>query len=471
MVYYGKLKKMWDELAVYKPITTCSCGELAQQLEEDRNEEKTNTFLNGLDTTRFGTVRSTITSIEPLPKLTQVYQRIVREERQQTIARNRETPTEVVGFSANPGNRFASKETVCGHCGKTGHTKLDCYQLIGYPEYWGERGRDFSERGRGGRGHGRFGRGGGAAGRSGGRGTYGRAHMAQMPHVSANSAKKESSYDRHSLPQLNDDQWTALLSFLSSQKSENAESSEKLNGKKKYAEFIIDTGASHHMTWNLSYLSNITDIAPCDIGLPDGKSALAIKQGDLCLGGDLWLKGVLYSKDLTCSLISVAKLLKAVKGSITFTDELCILQDRTTKTLIGAGEECGGVYVFRGVIGTRIHKAMSSRSHNLWHRRLGHPSSRVLSYLSSTVEVGKLVESDLSCDICLRAKQTRDSFHESSNKADGVFDLIHCDIWGAYRTLSSNGSAYFLTIVDDYSRAVWIYLLKDRRRVKLLEHS
>ena len=103
------------------------------------------------------------------------------------------------------------------------------------------------------------------------------------------------------------------------------------------------------MTWNLSYLSNVTDIAPCDIGLPDGKSALAIKQGDLCLGGDLWLKGVLYSKDLTCSLISVAKLLKVVKGSITFTDELCILQDRTTKTLIGAGEECGGVYVFRDV--------------------------------------------------------------------------------------------------------------------------
>ncbi|XP_048615966.1 uncharacterized protein LOC125588581 [Brassica napus] len=29
LVYYGKLKKMWDELAVYKPIRTCSCGELA----------------------------------------------------------------------------------------------------------------------------------------------------------------------------------------------------------------------------------------------------------------------------------------------------------------------------------------------------------------------------------------------------------------------------------------------------------
>ena len=63
--------------------------------------------------------------------------------------------------------------------------------------------------------------------------------MAQMPHVSENSAKKESSYDRHSLPQLNDDQWTALLSFLSSQKSENAESSEKLNGKKNMQSLLV----------------------------------------------------------------------------------------------------------------------------------------------------------------------------------------------------------------------------------------
>ncbi|ESQ31022.1 hypothetical protein EUTSA_v10012212mg, partial [Eutrema salsugineum] len=45
MVYFGKLKKMWDELAIYKPIRTCSCGELKTQLEEDREEERTNTFL------------------------------------------------------------------------------------------------------------------------------------------------------------------------------------------------------------------------------------------------------------------------------------------------------------------------------------------------------------------------------------------------------------------------------------------
>lgn len=109
-------------------------------MEEDRDEERTNTFLNGLDTTRFGTVRSTITSIEPLPKLSQVYQRIVREERQQRVVRNRDSRPEVMGFAAHVGNRTRSsfqqreKDVTCTHCGKYGHSQVDCFQLRGYPE-------------------------------------------------------------------------------------------------------------------------------------------------------------------------------------------------------------------------------------------------------------------------------------------------------------------------------------------------
>jgi len=32
------------------------------------------------------------------------------------------------------------------------------------------------------------------------------------------------------------------------------------------------------------------------------------------------------------------------------------------------------------------------------------------------------------CDVCFRAKQTRVSFSESSNKVDDFFSLIHCDV-------------------------------------------
>ena len=63
------------------------------------------------------------------------------------------------------------------------------------------------------------------------------------------------------------------------------------------------------------------------------------------------------------------------------------------------------------------------------------------------------------CEICTRAKQTRCSFPTSSNKTMALFEMVHCDLWGPYRTTSRCGARYFLTIIDDFSRSVWIYLL------------
>ncbi|GKD33846.1 ribonuclease H-like domain-containing protein [Tanacetum coccineum] len=41
----------------------------------------------------------------------------------------------------------------------------------------------------------------------------------------------------------------------------------------------------------------------------------------------------------------------------------------------------------------------------------------------------------------------------------GIGDLVHLDFWGPYKVTSSEGFRYFLTVVDDYTRAVWVYLV------------
>ena len=69
-----------------------------------------------------------------------------------------------------------------------------------------------------------------------------------------------------------------------------------------------------------------------------------------------------------------------------------------------------------------------------------------------------------SCDICIRAKQSRDSFPLSINKTREVFELVHCDLWGPYWTPALCGSRYFLTILDDFSQTLWIYLLPDKTK-------
>jgi len=51
------------------------------------------------------------------------------------------------------------------------------------------------------------------------------------------------------------------------------------------------------------------------------------------------------------------------------------------------------------------------------------------------------------------------------------FDLIHVDVWGPYSIPSTHGHKYFLTIVYDYSRYTWIFLLKQKSEVvKILKN-
>ena len=43
-----------------------------------------------------------------------------------------------------------------------------------------------------------------------------------------------------------------------------------------------------------------------------------------------------------------------------------------------------------------------------------------------------------------------------------MFDLVHCDLWGPFSVPTIEGYKYFLTIVDDYFRCTWVYLLKSK---------
>lgn len=136
------------------------------------------------------------------------------------------------------------------------------------------------------------------------------------------------------------------------------------------------------------------------------------------------------------------------------------------RNLIGAGEQCNGVYLFRPVRSIQANNSTVADSALVWHRRLGHPSMKVVRSLpgvASSSGLNKFCDED--CQVCFLAKQPRHSFPLSTNKASDLFDLIHCDIWGSYRVASSCGAHYFLTIVDDCSRATWVYLMVGKYEV------
>ena len=433
--YYGKLCSLWEELDVYRPLPMCTCG-AAKEIRKERDDDKVHQFIMGLDDSRFGSLCTSLIGLDPLPSIGEVYSKVVQEEQRLTSSRNCELQQDAVGFVArhaengshsdnqNPDSSIL-RNRLCSHCGRRGHDKKDCWQIVGFPEWWTER-ADRTDRGGSGRGRGRGGRNSNSGGR--GRGQVTAAHA--------------TSSNFSAFPEFTQDQWKVLTQLI-----QEKSGSDKLSGKEKYGNVILDTGASHHMTGNFSLLQNIVSIPPCSVGFADGSRTFAMSMGVLPLSGRVSLTNVLYVPSLNCTLISVAKIVKQTNCFATFTDTICVLQDRFSRTLIGTGEERDGVYYLTDVATAKIHTVDTSSDQSLWHQRLGHPSFSVLSSLPMSLSTNK---SSHSCDVCYRAKQTREVFPESINKSDDCFSLIHVDVWGPYRIPSSCGAVYFLTIVDDF---------------------
>jgi len=238
---------------------------------------------------------------------------------------------------------------------------------------------------------------------------------------------------------------------------------ESLSGISLLPHWIIDTGASNHMTGNINLLSNVKQTDPCNIGLPDGNRVISVKSGTIHLSDRLTLMNVLFVPSLRYNLISVSQLTDDLNCEARFTNKTCVLQD--LQTTIGVGKHREGLYYLRQDGAQKAFNTVKEHSFDLWHKRLGHPSSRVLSLVPLAGSIKNSCLDNKCCEICLRAKQSRASFPISLNHASGIFDMVHCDLWGPYKTPSLNGSTSFLTIVDDYSRGVWVYLLRSKRDV------
>ncbi|XP_010495818.1 PREDICTED: uncharacterized protein LOC104772963 [Camelina sativa] len=375
--YFGQLKVMWDDLDDFEPFIDCCCNSPScpQRLKQQarRDLERIHQFLMGLDASRFGTTRTNILSRlnrDTNMTLDHVYSEVIAEEHHLIVARSKEERIDAVSFAVKAGVNAISSATrlpqgPCTHCGRTSHTVDTCFELHGLPEWWIEKHGDTREGSRSDSTRGR------------GRGSYrgrGRGRSSSTSYR-ANNAQAFSEADLPNLPGVSKATWSAIVNLL---KPDQTSGSDKLSGKHSCVKFLLDFGASHHMTGDDDLLVDTHDIPRSIVVLPNGKHTYATKEGTMILGDHVTLNRVLYVPDLSCTLISLARLCRELSCYTLFTDTLCVIQDRTSKMLIGAGEERDGVYHFLGAVSARINNVKKS-SRTLWDERLGHPSTKILS--------------------------------------------------------------------------------------------
>ncbi|TXG53987.1 hypothetical protein EZV62_019243 [Acer yangbiense] len=98
---------------------------------------------------------------------------------------------------------------------------------------------------------------------------------------------------------------------------------------------------------------------------------------------------------------------------------------------------------------------------SIWHKRLGHMSEKGLGELSKqNLLDGDQVNKIEFCENYILGKQHRLSFSTAQHTSKQTLEYIHSDLWGPAKVPTHRGNHYFLSLIDDFSRKVWIYLLK-----------
>ena len=240
--------------------------------------------------------------------------------------------------------------------------------------------------------------------------------------------------------------------------------------------WIMDSGASMHLTYRKDWIDDFKEISPVKIYLGDdsvrearGNGIVHLELVDGTRTGHL--TDVLYVPGLTKNLFSISKATEQGLEAV-FSKTSCLLT--TDKGVVKAqGVRTGNLYHLK----CKVARARSSglltqheKKFEVWHRRLGHLNAEHLQLLHREKLVNGL---DLGssgslhfCKGCVLGKQQRLAFpSDGARRATVTLELVHADVWGPTRTTSVGGARYFVSFIDDYSRKVFVYFMRQKSEV------
>ncbi|KAE8721931.1 pentatricopeptide repeat-containing protein [Hibiscus syriacus] len=194
----------------------------------------------------------------------------------------------------------------CEHCKKPGHMIDQCWKLHGKPADW----------------------------------QHTRSRFQKEPHI-ASQDDSSSSFSKKQIEELQQ-----ILSSMTAKPTNVTYIT--TDGNNPYAssvQWIIDSGASDHMTGNINILEEYSESSlPASIKIADGSLTTVKGSGSVTLNKNLLLHNVLYVPRLACNLLSVSKLIKDFGCNVVFGTGGCIFQTQGSKRVIGSARLGKGLY-------------------------------------------------------------------------------------------------------------------------------
>ncbi|KAE8691239.1 hypothetical protein F3Y22_tig00110890pilonHSYRG00161 [Hibiscus syriacus] len=236
--------------------------------------------------------------------------------------------------------------------------------------------------------------------------------------------------------------------------------------------WILDSGCSYHITPNREWFSTYRPVNSGSVYLGDDRCCNIVGIDDVRIkmhdGSVRTLSGIRHIPDLKKNLISLGTLHN--NGFIPKADE-----DRETirivkgaLTVMKGKMTAGNIYRLLGsTVASGVHSVESyDNTTKLWHMRLAHLSERGMAELHKRNLLHGVKSCKLDfCKYCVLGKQTKVRFKTAKHTTQGILDYVHSDVWGPSTTSSLGGSRYYVTFIDDFSRKVWVYFLKQKSEV------
>ena len=264
-------------------------------------------FLSGLDS-EFNQVYGETLRKDPKLDLENTYTYVRREYQQrqtmgsyhpiyENLALLTNTPQQGSSYElASKRNTQLSRKVnnlVYAHYAEKGHSQQWCYEIIGYPEWW-----DFSK-------------------------------------------KPQKKISTRAMTTSTEDQQQPITNFAHLGRVGKVY---VFPTHYKDKTWIVDTGASEHMTIDVRQLQSILPSSQSVISTGNGSTSPVTREGYVILSNTLTLNTILVVPSLEYNLLSVSQITSTLHCTITFWPSFCVFQNILTQRILGYGVRRGKLY-------------------------------------------------------------------------------------------------------------------------------
>jgi len=239
--------------------------------------------------------------------------------------------------------------------------------------------------------------------------------------------------------------------------------------------WLLDTGATNHMTGCRSSLASLDESVRGSVRFGDGSRVEICGIGAVTIAGKNQdhkvLSEVYYIPSLKCNIVSLGQLEEGgcrveIDDGVMQVFERRQDQNQPRAVLIKA-ERRNRLYTMKVNLTKPVCLLTKMEEEAwLWHARYGHLNFRSLRELGAKEMVeGMLLirRAEQVCDGCALGKQHRAPFpRASAYRAENCLELVHGDLCGHITPPTPGGKSFFLLVVDDCSRYMWLELLASK---------